>query len=184
MPGLWTLPLLVQVQFPFRALPLAEFALVTVLVDRLRERDVMVALALPWVLLAPAHTIPPPQRPDAAAKLATYPDVGEYLPNGVIPGNEWNGESRRYVSRLPPVQRPGVVTEPHFWFPAWSCGSEDPVTHLLVHPPGCRPVIVRTPAEKWGMWISLLAALAFAGQLLFTRAVRGSNEHLPSQSTV
>ncbi len=170
VPGLWHLPLLSQVQFPFRALPLAEFALVTALIERLRVNDWKSLLAAPWVALAALQLAPPPQPAGGAAKLAGYPDVGEYVPSGVIPGHIWTSESRALIlSRLPPPQRPGLVVEPHFWFPSWSCGWEDATTHLLVRRPDCEPRIVWTPAEWIGAIVSLVTLLLFVGRALIYR---------------
>jgi hypothetical protein len=64
--------------------------------------------------------------------------------------------------RVPPPSVPGKIVEPHFYFPAWSCGKEEPRTQLLMHEPSCRPTIAWTWSEKLGAMVSLVAALALA----------------------
>ena len=87
LPFFWDLPLIRSVQFPFRALPFAEFGLATALAlapkgERVAALLVLPALALSATfLLAPA----PDGAPVAAAELARHPDVPENLPPGPRP---------------------------------------------------------------------------------------------------
>ena len=81
---------------------------------------------------------------------------------------------------LPPPQGPGKVVEPHFYFPAWSCGEMHPQTKLLMHNPGCNPRIIWTREEIVGALITLLslAALAWLG----FRQTREPTIRVPNQA--
>lgn len=159
IPFLWSLPLLRSVQFPFRALPLAEFALATALARWPRNAGLPVAIA-PALLLS--LTIVPGFNltPDKLQYLQSYhPDTYEYLPKGVMaPGQTSARLQDLLAARLPPPHVSGMVVEPHFYFPSWSCGRPESRTELLMHEPTCAPHIIWTAAEKIGAAISLLAA--------------------------
>lgn len=161
VPGFWSLPLLPKVQFPYRALPLAELALVTVLASG-RIRAGALATLIPIALLS-ASFLFQPQR-SAGTQLARlqklHPDVEEYLPRGVVaPGRIEARPNEVIEGRLPPPKVPGKIVEPKFYFPAWSCGTMHEPTKLLVRDPGCTPRIVRTPEEKAGAIVTLLSLL-------------------------
>lgn len=185
LPFFWSLPLLQSVQFPFRALPFAEFGLATALAllprgERIAALLVAPALALSATfLLAPAPAGPPLTLAMLAER---HPDVPENLPPGVGPPG-W--PSRRAlelaVSHRVPLRQGGVTIEPVFYFPAWrvTCaGGEvetfaDPATGLLAHDgAGCTRALVWTGAEKIGALISLLALAALLASLIFRRAAR------------
>ena len=179
VPGFWSLPLLPKVQFPYRALPLAEFALITALAGH-RIRPAALATLIPLALLSSTFVVQP-QR-SGGTRLARleqlHPDVEDYLPKGVVaPGKTDAKLDDVLKGRLPPPQVPGKVVEPKFYFPAWSCGTVHEPTKLLIRDPGCTPRIVRTPEEKAGAIVTLLsllaaAALAFGGADATARARR------------
>jgi hypothetical protein len=161
IPFLWSLPLLEKVQFPYRALPLAEFALATSLA-RLRYRSAgaialgALPLALSLALLAGVES----PMPNLDALRANHPDTYEYLPKGVIKPGQTQAHLRDVLAdRLPPPKVRGKVVEPTFYFPAWSCGEPEPHTQLLMHPPGCKPRLIWTTPEWIGAAISLASLL-------------------------
>jgi hypothetical protein len=162
VPGFWSLPLLPKVQFPYRAIPLAEFALITALA-RHQIRALQLTMLIPLALLS-ASFVNQPQRSDQTRLhqlQARHPDVEEYLPAGVIAIDDIDARLDDVVQgRLPPPQVPGKVVEPVFYFPSWSCGSMHEPSKLLMHDPACRPKIVWTREEKAGAMISLLSLIA------------------------
>jgi hypothetical protein len=168
IPFVWSLPFLRDVQFPFRALPLAEFALATAVAKLPRKPGPPAALiALP--LLVSLMVLPGTRAPaqDLNRLKALHPDVYEYLPKGVMrPGQTGSTLAEVMAPRIPPPHVAAMVVEPHFYFPAWSCGTIEPRTQLLMHKPGCRPHIGWTMAEMVGAIISALAAAGLAGFLL------------------
>jgi hypothetical protein len=102
---------------------------------------------------------------------ALHPDVYEYLPKGVMkPGQTSARLADVIAARIPPPHVPGMIVEPRFYFPSWSCGSEEPRTQLLMHDASCAPRIVWTAAEKIGAAISAAAAL-----ILLALGVAGRN---------
>jgi hypothetical protein len=170
LPFFWDLPLIRSVQFPFRALPFAEFGLATAFAlapkGRLAALLALPALALSATfLLAPA----PDGAPVAPAELARHPDVPENLPPGARP----YGWPSRWALDLAaahraPVRQREVTIEPVFYFPAWrvTCGGAavpafpDPATGLLAHRgAGCTRALRWTGAEQAGAGVSLLALL-------------------------
>ena len=169
IPFLWSLPLIEKIQFPYRALPLAEFALATAIAaSPFRPGRWAYLAALPLLLslaILPGFGL---RGGDLAYLQTHHPDVYEYLPRGVItPGTVT--KLRDVVGpRLPPPQVPGMVVEPHFYFPSWSCGQAEPRTQLLMHEPSCSPRIMWTPIEKisaaisFGTGLLLIACTAFA----------------------
>ena len=178
VPFFWSLPVLAKVQFPFRALPIAEFALATalarsVIVPRAAALPLIVSVAiLPGVYNAPR---------DMGRLRAVHPDAYEYLPKGVLGPNQLNAKlSDVTATRIPPPRVTGMVVEPHFYFPAWSCGTEEPSTQLLMHVPDCRPQIVWTMAEKLGAALSTLAALFLMLLAWRARVARPSNGPIPA----
>jgi hypothetical protein len=164
LPFLWSLPLLRNVQFPFRALAIAEFSLATAFArlptkPSLAMMPMMFPLFVSLVVLPGFHS----GGSDLLRLRTTHPDAYEYLPKGVIqPGQTSTTLQEVLKPRVPPPNVPGNVVEPHFYFPAWSCGKEEPRTQLLMHEPSCRPTIAWTWSEKLGAMISLVAALALA----------------------
>lgn len=165
VPFVWSLPLLKDVQFPYRALPLAEFGLATALARLPRRRALGTVAVLPAVLLSllalPGFPIP---GDDLHRLQALHPDVYEYLPKGVMKPGETSASLREVMApRVPPPTVEGMRVVPHFFFPSWSCGVEEPRTQLLMHEPTCEPHIVWTSAEKLGAAISLLSLLVLLG---------------------
>jgi uncharacterized membrane protein len=185
IPFIWSMPLLRDVQFPYRALPVAEFALATALARVPRKRAIaLIPFALP--LLVSAMVLPgfySRMTEDVERLSAVHADVYEYLPKGVMkPGHTSARLNEILRSRIPPPHVAGNVVEQHFYFPAWSCGTAEPQTQLLMHEPSCSPRIVWTWAEKLGAAISLLTALALVamsvalakGPLAFRRKLLAS----------
>jgi hypothetical protein len=174
IPFFWSLPLLHQVQFPFRALPLAEFGLATAVARLPRGKGLRLApVELPLLLslfILPGFHL----EGDVMQRLqSTHPDVYEYLPKGVIKTGQTSASLQEVLApRVPPPRVPGMVVEPHFYFPSWSCGTEEPRTQLLMHEPSCKPHIVWTAAEKIGALISALAGLALLALGLLRRRPR------------
>jgi hypothetical protein len=161
VPFVWTLPLLRDVQFPYRALPLAEFGVATALARLPREPGIGAAAALPALLLslliAPGFNMP---NEDLQRLRTWHPDVYEYLPKGVMKAGQTGAKLDGILAvRVPPPHVPGMKVDARFYFPSWSCGSEEPRTQLLMHEPSCEPRIVWTWAEKLGAAVSLLAGL-------------------------
>lgn len=171
VPGFWSLPALSAVQFPWRALVLAEFGLATIVADR-RGSPVAVAAAL-LPLLGCSFLMMTPDNPlhgEPAVPLPVHgrQDVIEYLPPGAV------GEGR--APRLALIARAADIAaaEPGHVFPFPSLtarcpdgaprplgrDARDPL--LATIPAGCTVEVTRLPAEKIGAGVSLLAWLAFA----------------------
>lgn len=142
VPLLWELPLLAQVQFPWRLLFIAEFAAITALVAGKPplKNPLLLSGALPAVAAASLSLslVPFAAREAAAdhgrmiAEIRTdYRDAPEYLPAGFpIPMNPQGGADRRRV--VLPVSAsltggriavdaaaPRQVEAPLFYFPSW-----------------------------------------------------------------
>jgi len=186
IPFLWSLPLIRSVQFPFRALPFAEFGLATAIALAPRgEGRIAALLALPALalsatfLLAPAPAGPPVTLDLLAAR---HPDVPENLPPGPRPYSWPSRWALDLAARhRAPLRRGEVTVEPLFYFPAWrvTCaGGEtetfpDPATGLLAHRgTGCTAALGWTGAEIAGTLISILALALLAASLIFRRATR------------
>ena len=183
VPGLWSLPLVESVQFPFRALPFAEFGLATALA-LVPGRALVGLLAAPALLLSATFLIAPAPAgpPLSPAYLAErHPDVPENLPPGAHP----YGWPSRWALELAARHRAatyedGVTVEPILYFPAWrvSCqGREvetfaDPATSLLAYRgTGCSTRLGRTSSETIGALASAAAlALLLAAGLRRRRA--------------
>ncbi|WP_076072855.1 hypothetical protein [Sphingomonas montana] len=173
VPGFWSIPFLAKVQFPWRALAIAEFALATalagVVADPHRRRILLWSL-LPAVTLVTA-TILTPLFAGTAGRAALdrdRPEVPEYLPaNATIRSSAAAVALAR--SRPDRVDRDGWSTRRRFWFPDLVVRCDgivvpsrpDPATGLVRHPAAgaCilsrgQPAVVRT-----GMFLSLLALL-------------------------
>jgi hypothetical protein len=183
IPFVWSLPLLRDVQFPFRALAIAEFGLATALARMPRDPNLGVGTAaiplIVSVMVLPGfHTT----SSDLRRLQAVHPDVYEYLPKGVIKPGQTNARlSDVLAPRVPPPRVAGLIVEPHFYFPAWSCGKEEPRTQLLMHDPACAPRIIWTASEKIGAAISLLAGLILIGLSVLGRRTTLANEPIKNQ---
>lgn len=163
IPFLWSLPLLRNVQFPYRILPLAELGLAAAIASRssLHPGVRAVAIALPLVWTVVSTQFPHGPAPSRFEMEQLHVDVAEYLPKGTkTRPNPTHWYQRPREGRWPPPAVEGWVVEPVFYFPSWSCGREEPKTKLLMHPPGCEPRIQLTIYEKIGGFVSLLALLA------------------------
>ena len=161
VPFIWSMPLLRSVQFPYRSLPIAEFALATAIARLPRDgRAALATAALPLIVSAIVLPGFHATARDLRRLQAVHPDAYEYLPPGVIrPGQTAAKLSEVVAPRIPPPRVPGQIVERHFYFPAWSCGTEEPRTQLLMHDSTCRPRIVWTLFEKLGALISAAFAI-------------------------
>lgn len=170
VPLLWTAPLLKSVQFPFRLLPVADFAFATA-IARLRWRQVPLVFSLLPVTLSLLFATAEPQ-PGAASieQLRTYhPDVPENLPPGTRPyswPSIWALHIAAGHARVEAAN--GVTIVPRFYFPAWQIrcsGREiasfpDRRTQLLSHRGSdCRVTFQQTSAERIGGALSVLSIL-------------------------
>jgi len=163
VPGFWSLPLLAKVQFPYRALPIAEFALITSLARAQMKPLTLVAL-IPLTFLSASFLTQPASREMVTVTQiqAGHPDVPEYLPPGLLALNDPTAPRNLASKLLPPPVVPGKFVEPHLYFPAWSCGEMHPKTKLLMHDPSCKPRIVLTTEEVLGAMISLMSLACLA----------------------
>ncbi len=93
IPGFWTLPLLESVQFPFRMLPLAEFAIATGAASLAWNRPWLVLLATPAIALSIVFvTFQNVPVKISLEEMLERPDVPENLPPGDRPfswPSEW-----------------------------------------------------------------------------------------------
>lgn len=160
VPGLWSLPLLDKVQFPYRVLPLAELALAAAAASATSLRPALAIAVLPLALTAALYRLPPPSKP-LTSYLDRHRDVAEHLPRGFL---ERPGETPRpdeIARRIEGVRAPpGWVVRRTFYFAAWTCAVPEPRTKLVMHRPDCTPRLERLPAEKIGALLSLAALLA------------------------
>jgi hypothetical protein len=177
IPFLWSLPLLRDVQFPYRILPLAELGLAAAFAGRAPFSMALriAALALPLVWMGVLMQVPRANAPDRAAVEQRHLDVREYLPAGT----PRDGGHRHWLEhprqgRIPPPSVKGWVVEPFFYFPAWSCGQPEPSTKLLMHRPGCEPRLGMTSYERIGTLVSLLALLVLLFQLMLAKRERAA----------
>lgn len=174
IPLLWSLPLLRDVQFSFRVLPLAELAIAAAIAgSRLTPVTRVAALSLPLLWTTILIMTPHEAGPDRAAVVNRHLDVVEYLP----PGTTRSAEGRPWLEtpragRVPPPVHDGWVVEPIFYFPSWSCGVPEPQTKLLMHRPDCTPRLIWTDQERIGGAISLVALLSLVACGLISRRRR------------
>lgn len=165
IPGLWSLPPIGKVQFPYRVLPLAELALAAAAARATSRPRALAIAVLPLALTAALYRVPQQSTPLDSA-LARHRDVAEHLPRGFLasPGDTPRPEEieRRIAGVRAP---PGWIVRRTFYFPAWRCAVPEPRTRLVMHRPDCTPRLERLPIELAGMLLSLagLAALAFLG---------------------
>ena len=186
LPFLWGLPGLRAVQFPFRLLPVAEFAFATAVATAPRRALPAPVLWLPLVALFAFIALARP----AAVSLTMadlrnlHPDVPENLPPGER-AYSWPSQWALQVARThrQPVVANGVTVEPVFSFPAWDVRCRDrlaptfadPATKLLSHKgQRCSRKLVSTPPEKAGAAISLAAAIGLLLSLLGATRLRPS----------
>lgn len=89
LPGFWSLPIIEQVQFAFRAKPFAEFAAATALATTHRLLTGAIAI-VPALLITAFTPISRQSAPSLSHLQARHPDVREYLPPGVSQPS-WGG---------------------------------------------------------------------------------------------
>ena len=170
VPILWSLPGLSAVQFPFRLLPVAEFALATAaaLVPWGPALLPLAIFPLMWTVIASAS--PGSEGLSMAELRSLHPDVPENLPPGERP---YSWPSRWALGVAASHRQPrfsnGVTVEPLFYFPAWRVTCEgrsvetfaDPGTQLLSYRgQGCARKLRMTAPEMAGGAISMLGFLA------------------------
>jgi hypothetical protein len=159
IPGFWGLPFLQQVQFPFRILPLAEFAIVTGVAKLRWSRPVWAVVAFPALSLSLITLVTEPKKGQLtiAQLAAVHPDVPENLPPGSRPYS-WPSQWALDLAKMHPGSR--------FYFPSLDCREKpDPTTKLVFR---CTGRITLTAAEKAGLILSLLASF-----LMIAAAVHG-----------
>lgn len=175
LPPLWRVPVLDQVQFPWRILVLAEFGLALHVAHHPGQRLFVPALAgAPLATLALLVTALPaaPGGVGADTLRRVHPDVIEYLPRGVgEPIGFFSPWALALARTAPPVRVDGAFTTVRrFAFPIWAvrCGGAivpsgpAPGSGLLRYRGrDCAIERVLPPAERAGGAISLamLAAL-------------------------
>ena len=196
IPSFWSLPLLKSVQFPFRLMPIAEFAFATVVVSVPRKQLSLPLLLLPVAMTVFIVTAPPLPPGISLQELAqTHPDVPENLPPGERP---YTWPSRWALNLATKHHQPsfanGVTSEPVFYFPSWQvrCRGEHvpsfpaPQSQLLSYRGDhCQRTLGTTAPEKVGALISLTALLLIIASTLATRRSRRDDretEPLPSVS--
>lgn len=181
VPALWRLPLLDSVQFPYRILPLAEFAIVTGMALANSSQMILLTAMSPsiglGIVLSQVRT---PAHYDRIDQLSSYPDVPENLPRGERPyslPSQWalNLATENRHSR----SHDGITVEPVFYFPTWGVRCQDRPTQtfaekgtslLAYRGHGCKRSLIKTTAEILGALISAAALLA----IVFSEQIRGS----------
>lgn len=171
VPIIWALPLLRSVQFPFRLLPIAEFALATSMATvAWRPATLAVALA-PLLAITGFILVAPPadQGVSPTDIRVRYADVPENLP----PGQRPYGWPSRWALTVAASHRQrqfadGVTTEPVFYFPAWvvRCKGETVTTRPAAYTQllsykgrDCSRKLGLTGSERLGIAISLVGLL-------------------------
>ncbi len=154
VPGFWSLPVLEKVQFPFRLLPMMEFALATG--AAMIVRPLLLAAWIPALFLSTTFTLQVERQRDwTIAELSRlHPDVPENLPLGERPyswPSQWALETA--------TANPGAT----FWFPSWEAECR---TEFMI-PAECGKRLTMTQAEVIGLVITLLSLI-----LLLHPAVR------------
>ena len=176
IPGLWSLPILAKVQFPWRMLMLAEFAIVTAFA-RANIGPVKAVLAVIPMLTLSAMMLPlsTSAKPNGLEEYkAFHADVIEYLPKGAPFSDAAYSQWALDLSRDHPhdVQIGEDVIAADFYFPSWQvkCDGKtvttrpDPATKLLRWTgENCTANIGLTLFE----WLGTLVSLLFVGLLVF-----------------
>jgi uncharacterized membrane protein len=180
LPWVWNLPIISSVQFPFRVLPVAEFAVATaVACSGAGPRKLTRALALPLVISVAIPLAAAPSQSLTITDLQSiYPDVPENLPPGRRPYT-WPSEWAQGIARAnkQPRWNNGVTVEPVFYFPAWKvlCRGRDTPTFperetglLSYRGRGCVRYIGRTDQERWGAAASCFSLFLLTLSLLLS----------------
>lgn len=182
IPGLWSLPLIEAVQFPFRLFPLLEFGIATGFAHVGFSRLTAWLAASPGIALSAfvLAILDERGRFTISNLAASHPDVPENLPPGDRPFS-WPSKwaLRLATAHQQPRQVAGYSVEPVFYFPSWEVECQgrktatfpEPRTKLLMYKgAGCERGLAATEFEKAGGGISLLALLVL---LLVVRGGRG-----------
>ena len=174
-PLIWHAPLLRSVQFPFRLLPIAEFAAAAAFAFVSIRPIWLTLIAVPSMFLTSqiVQSASAAQAVTFAEMQAAYPDVPENLPPGPRPyswPSRWAialaGEHRQ------PVVVNGTTVDTVFYFPAWQvrCGGQrtyafpEPEARLLSYKgQSCNRWLGLTLPERVGRAISLLGLLGLLG---------------------
>jgi len=171
VPGFWSLPVIKAVQFPWRALLLAEFGLAT-LIASWRGSPVLATLAV-LPLLMFSFLMATPANPMHGEPMRPLPipglqDVIEYLPPGAV-GPERAPHDDLLVQAAAAAR---AHPESSFRYPSLEARCANGVAPLVPNPDsrlvmtapqGCRVAVKRLPSELIGIAISLSAWLAIAG---------------------
>jgi hypothetical protein len=170
VPGFWSLPVIKAVQFPWRALLLAEFGLATIAASWRGPPVVATLAVLPLLMLSllmasPAN--PMHGEPMQPLPIPGLQDVIEYLPPGAVGAGRAPRNALLERAAAAYRARPGSV----FPFPSLiaDCANgtarltPNPASPLVMTaPPGCQVTVRRLPVEMIGFGISLLALIAGA----------------------
>jgi hypothetical protein len=184
VPILWSLPVLKSVQFPFRLLPVAEFALATgaALVPwrALPKMVIAVPLLITTGSIVTARTVA-----DVPIEQLQqlHPDVPENLPPGQRPYT-WPSRWALDIAAKNPraTFANGITTDPVFYFPAWEVTCQGrrvatfaaPDSQLLAYRgQNCTRRLGWTEPERIGAIISALALLLLIGLATRERLLRG-----------
>ena len=171
LPFLWDLPGLRSVQFPFRLLPVAEFAFATAIAFAPRSITFSPVLWLPLIAMAGFVIIAKPAEVSVtlAELQSLHPDVPENLPPGHRPYSWPSSWALHIAGQHRSAQFDGHVTvEPSFYFPSWRvrCGGRlvstyaAPETQLLAHEgANCSRSLRWTVPERIGAALSAAALL-------------------------
>ncbi len=170
VPVFWSLPVIKAVQFPWRALVLAEFGLATVAASwrgsPLLAAIVLLPLLMMSLLMAtPAN--PMHGKPMQPLPLPGLQDVIEYLPPGAV-GAERAPHNDLLVQAAAATRRHPGSTFPYPSLEATCPAGAAPLAQnpdsilVVTAPRGCRVTVKRLPAEQIGLAISLLAWIAIA----------------------
>lgn len=149
IPGIWQLPGLEKVQFPFRILGLVEFAVATGIAKLDWSRPYGAVAAIPALTMSVlmATSLPHDANTTLQRLEAFHPDVPENLP----PGNHPRTWPSLWALDLAKAN-PGSV----FYFPGLTCRNPPDTVTMLV--PGCDGRTRPAAPEKGGLLISLLTA--------------------------
>jgi len=177
MPGFWSLPVIKAVQFPWRALLLAEFGLATLAASWRGSPVLATIVLLPMLMLS--FVMATPANPMHGEPMKPLPipgvqDVIEYLPPAAV------GTERTPHARLLVQAATAARSHPGSSFPYPSLEAQcatrtvplapNPDSVLVVTAPRtCRVTVKRLPVEQIGLAISLLAWLAMTWPWLTAR---------------
>lgn len=182
VPMFWELPLLRSVQFPFRILTLAEFALATAVAFAPLGPALGSLVLFPILIVMFVRAVPGDENLTMPMLAQFHPDVPENLPPGARP---YGWPSRWALAlatrhRMPQVVG-GTTTDSVFYFPAWRVRCDgrtvttfpDSQTRLLSYRgQSCARSLGLTIPEKAGAAISLLGLLGLIGAKLIGRSRR------------